>query len=710
MNKYKWFMELHEMELTMYKRSFHLFFLMAVFIMFAISHALHAGNNEISGRSSELPVKIPMPTEWKEIPYRGITNLLSIDDIQSCIKSGNDNGLILDFSGMRNLLDGTVLDASVNISGRAYLGPYPFESDEVTYTYKRFKMEIAIEKGYAILPVGGFLLPLRNSEGWTNAGQLVIRLDLYLSSSNNTRALGLYDTFIHFKKEIGPAGIRFVKQPTIIEGPLVNLSMSDDPVTLVISFKTDQPVLASVVLNDGRTFTGPPSARKHEITLTGLEAAKNYEYYVQYEDIKTKTFSFRTAPAAGESEVLIAYAGDSREGVEGGAANLMGVNANALERCANQAFILGADIFTFGGDLVSGNTTSVEDFRSQLNAWKQTMAGFWNHRPVYASMGNHECILKIFSNNNVPVFVMDRWPYETESVEAVFADEMVNPQNGPETADPRRPIYKENVYSFQYGPVKYIAFNNSYWIGREYGKPTAPVRTGGCPEGYLMKDQLQWIQKELQTAEQNPTVKYILLSAHEPIFPNGGHLQDGMWYNGDNNIKPYTYENGPGNLKAENEGIIEIRNRLLKMISENKKVAAVLGGDEHSYHKILIDRHVPIGVPALDDQDGTRKVCPEGGACSPFKDIKYPTWYLISGDAGAPYYSEGITPWNSYWKQYPGTYQNHDSMRGCYHYSSQENFFIFKANKEKISLTVYNPYGDIIDSIGNLMKVKENTK
>ena len=695
-------------EITMYKKSFPLLLMLFVSIFTALT--------TVGAGAAELPVKIPAPAEWKEIPYRGITNLLSIETIHSCIKSGNDRGLFLDFSAIRNLLDGTVLNSTDTVHGKVFLGPYPFEANEVTYAYKRFKMEIVFDEGNVVLPAAFFLAPLRNSEEWQNEGQLAVRLDLYLSSGSNTRALGLYDTFVRFKREVEPTGVKFVKQTSIIEGPLVNLGMSNDPSKMVISFKTDQPVMAAVVLNNGRAFSSTQPGRKHEITVTGLEAAKDYDYYVHYEGIKTKRFSFRTAPAAGEGEVVIAYAGDSREGIEGGTANLMGVNVNILERCANLAFMLGADVFTFGGDLVGGNTTSPGDFRAQLNAWKQAMSGFWNHRPVYTAIGNHESILKIYSSENGQTLVMDRWPYETESVEAVFADEMVNPANGPETSDPRRPTYKESVYSFQYGPVKFINFNNSYWIGREYGIPTAPTGTGGCPEGYVMEDQLQWIQKELEAGEKNSTVRYIILSAHEPFFPNGGHIQDGMWYSGDNNVRAYTFEQdqqgepGAGKMTAEKEGIIDVRNRLVKMISGNKKVAAVLGGDEHSYHKVLIDKHVPIGVPALDDKDGSGRVCREGGTCSPFKDIKYPTWYLVSGDAGAPYYSEGTTPWNTYWKQYPGAYPNHTSLRGCYHYSSQENFFIFKADKEKISLDVYNPYGEIIDSIADLMKVKENEK
>jgi hypothetical protein len=160
-------------------------------------------------------------------------------------------------------------------------------------------------------------------------------------------------------------------------------------------------------------------------------------------------------------------------------------------------------------------------------------------------------------------------------------------------------------------------------------------------------------------------------------------------------------------VEPEKKGIIEVRNQLVTMVAENRKVAAVLGSDEHSYHKILIDKNVPIGVPGMDDTEGNGRVCQEGRPCSPLKNLKYPTWYLVSGGAGAPYYSEGKTPWNTYWKNFSGTDPNHTSMKGGYYYSSQENFFIIKADQDRISITVYNPYGEIIDNIENLMKVKE---
>jgi hypothetical protein len=133
----------------------------------------------------------------------------------------------------------------------------------------------------------------------------------------------------------------------------------------------------------------------------------------------------------------------------------------------------------------------------------------------------------------------------------------------------------------------------------------------------------------------------------------------------------------------------------------------VLGSDEHSYHKILIDKNVPVGIPGTDDKNGDGKICQTGETCSPLKNLKYPTWYLTCGGAGAPYYAEDPVPWNTYWKNFNGTLPRHTSRRGCYYYSSQENVFVFSADQDKISVTVHNLYGEVIDRIDDLMKVKE---
>ncbi|KPJ74363.1 hypothetical protein AMJ52_00790 [candidate division TA06 bacterium DG_78] len=637
---------------------------------------------------TNLPVKDPRNESYPEMQYSGVRNLLSIEQIHSCMKTGSADGLIFDMTGITNLLDGSEIDPS-RVYGFIYSGPYPFESHEVQYAYHRFRLGSKIENGKGALLIDYLLQPGLNSEEWIDRGTVIARLELYCETDTCDRNLGIYDTYVSFKKE----DTMYIRTPSIIEGPFVNMVTSDDPQVIVISFQTDVAVIARVVLNDKAVFVEKQPTTKHEISITGLHPDKHYEYCVQIGENKTKSYTFKSAPLPGKGKICFAYVGDTREGHGGIGRTFMGINRTILDKIANLIYLKGTDFFLVGGDLINGYTTIKDDFINQLYFWKQTLAGFWHMRPVYTGMGNHEALLRVFDDGTPYGISLDRWPYETESAEAVFAQEFVHPRNGPRVSDKRRPTYTENVYSFQYGPVKVIAFNNNYWVSYQSGK------FGGAPEGYIMDDQLSWIIQELEKAEKNPTIKYIVLFAQEPVFPNSVHYDDAMWYDGNNNIRAYTYIMEKRTLVAENKGIIDIRNDLVRAVSHCKKVAAVLGADEHSYSKIMINNTVPIGVPKTDDTNSNGKLGDTGETYSNLSDLQYPTWYFSAGDAGAPYYAEVETPWNRHWK-----IQNDTEH---YLFSSQDHILIFTADEQKISLTVYNPYGEIIDGIENLMTIKE---
>jgi len=665
-----------------------------------------------SSEKTILPVKDPSAFGYRELQegqatvrVRGIRNLFSIDELQQMIKGGSSNGLVLDLTGHKKLLDGRVIDP-LNIYGRIYTAPYPFEGKEVKYTYKRFRLSSKIKNGKGIIPLKYYFKTWLNSEDWINGGQVVIRINLKLKTDSEDVQLGIYDTFVRFKK----TGDKFYKELSLTEGPLINLVSSDHPDYIVISFKTSEPSDGFVKLKDGKTFGSDIKLIRHEIKVSGLKPDHEYKFNLIFSGIKSKVYNFKTAPRKGEGEIVFAYSGDCREGAGGGDRTLMGMNYFTMERIANQAYLKKSNFIILGGDLVNGRTASIDDFKTQLYIWKQSLSGFWHHSPVYTCIGNHEALLKFFVNKKSELIMLDRWPYNTQSVEAVFAKELVQPQNAPDTSDKNRPSYSENVYSFTYGQVKIIVFNNNYWISKTRGTTwKIPERFGGCPEGYIFDDQMQWIEKELNSAESDPDIKYIILFAQEPVFPNGGHIGDSMWYDGDNGSRAFTYNPETGKIKKEKKGIIEVRNRFVRMISKNKKVAAVLGSDEHAFHKVLIDKNVPIGNLKKDIPIYKNGKFEKLKSISPLSDLKYPVWYLVSGGGGAPYYSAQESPWNKFWKENPKFYpqSKHTSKKGCFYYSSQENFMLFKADNKKISVTIYNPYGEMIDKIDDLMAVKK---
>jgi 3',5'-cyclic AMP phosphodiesterase CpdA len=431
-------------------------------------------------------------------------------------------------------------------------------------------------------------------------------------------------------------------------------------------------------------WPGGEPTRRHEVTVTGLEPGGRYRYRVRCrppegeETTVTSAYAFRAAPPAGQGPVTFAFAADSREGYGGNVQRYMGCNLASLERIAIDAYRRGAQLLLFGGDLVNGDTSDRSDFRLQLRGWKQACEGFWRTRPVYPAMGNHERLVNAYRDDSGALVLLDRWPYATESAEAVFAQEFHNPTNGPAPTDPRRPPYRENVYSFTFGPVRFIVFNNNYWWSLESCLP----RWGGSPEGYVLDDQLRWIEAELERASAADEIRFVVLFAQEPAFPCGGHLHDAMWWNGDDRIR--AYQRDGDEVVPAGPGIITVRNRLWRAVAACPKVAAVLAGDEHAYVRTLITGTTPVGDPEVDDTDGDGVL----DGASPVATFRYPTWQIISGNAGAPYYHREPTPW------------------AVETYSSQLGYCLFHAEGDRLSLTAWSLTGQQLDHVEDLLAVK----
>jgi hypothetical protein len=148
---------------------------------------------------TNLAVKDPRNESYPELQYSGVRNLLSIDQIHSCIKNGSADGLIFDMTGITNLLDGSEIDP-VRVYGYIYSGPYPFESHEVQYTYHRFRLGSKIENGKGTLFIDYLLQPGLNSEDWIDRGTVIVRLELYYETDTCDRNLGTYDTYVSFMR------------------------------------------------------------------------------------------------------------------------------------------------------------------------------------------------------------------------------------------------------------------------------------------------------------------------------------------------------------------------------------------------------------------------------------------------------------------------------------------------------------------------------
>ena len=349
----------------------------------------------------------------------------------------------------------------------------------------------------------------------------------------------------------------------------------------------------------------------------------------------------------------------------------------------------------------SAITYRYEDRRVVLHFFKQSTDGVSGFMPFFAVPGNHEALMRTWSDNTTKYGLsFDRWPYETHSAEAVFADEFVNPSNGPQ---PRSgfPPYSETVYSFQYGCVRFIGFNTNYWMEGDTPKDGSLINQktklyGGCPEGYVMTEQLKWIEANIKAAEADETVQHIVLFAHEPMFPNGKHTADAMWYHGDNDSRAYVFTDGK--VVPEPLGVIEVRNTLARLISRSEKVACVVNSDEHALYRTLISSEVPAGSEA-DINPDTGRIDWRTKRVSPILGLQRPTWYLVSGGAGAPYSAELASPWNTYWKK--------QTPNVGYHYTPQENILVFEVKDGRVSLLAFNAFGERIDRVKDLTAVRK---
>jgi hypothetical protein len=547
---------------------------------------------------------------------------------------GTDTGLSFDFN-------------KKDFNGVLYYGFVPFgDSRHPQPVY--FKSSAAIKKGKTHIDIKKRMSGKYDMIDWGKTGKGTLGYRVVTEKGKI-----IYDGRISFKGK-GP----FEIDCSITEGPLVNMVT---PEGAVISFITNYKVKAKVKAA-GKTFFDNDSNKRHEIALTGLKPGTEYNYQVIYEN-NSQTFSFRTAPKPGtRSSFVFAYASDCRTGKGGGERDLYGVNSYIMKKIMALSSFKQAAFIQFTGDLINGYLRNKDETLLQYANWKRVVEPFAHYMPVYAAMGNHEAFIYEFADSNSVKYQIDRFPFATESAESVFGQCFVNPMNGPQSEDgsqydpdPDRqdfPSYKENVFYYTYDNIAVIALNSDYWYAPSLKRA---VFTSGNLHGYIMDIQLQWFKQVLEKLEKDDNIDHIFVTQHTPCFPNGGHVKDDMWYNGNNEPRPYIAG------KPVKKGIIERRDELLEaMVNKSAKVIAILTGDEHNYNKLKLT--------------GETNIYPEN---YPFKKIKLKrtVWQVNNGAAGAPYYAQETTPWTPY-------------VTG---FTTQNVVVFFHIDGKKVRLEVINP-------------------
>jgi hypothetical protein len=550
---------------------------------------------------------------------------------------GDKHGLHLQFS------------AKGLFNGKIVYGLIPYEQHSYPTAVLRFESKIESATGHAFLSIGKDLKDGFDHTGWQKRGFGVIGYRLIDST-------GL---IVHEgKMAFGRTKTGFELRPTVTRGPFVSDVTHNQA---IIWYETSEPVF-TMIKTDAAEDTFFSNSRKihHEVRLTNLEPGSEYWYTIGCDSANLR-FKFRTAVPPGWPKFRFSYASDSRSGYGGGERNIYGVNAQTMSRIGALSTFHGAAFVQFTGDLVDGYVSDPDELRLQLVNWMHAVEPYWHRLPFNVGMGNHESLG--WYSDSLKGIVADGFPYQTHAGEAVFAEMFVNPLNGPQSEDGSKydpdpykrgdfPSYQENVFHYTYGNTGMIVLNSDYWYAPLLHKTS---HIGGNLHGYIMDQQLQWLGQVLQRFEGDSLVKHVFVTVHTPLFPNGGHRSDCMWYNGDNTPRPWV------DGKPVEAGILERRDAILDVcVNKSSKVVAFLCGDEHNYNRMQVEDSTPRYPTDWD---------------KPRLKLRRPVWQIINGAAGAPFYAQQQLPWSS-------------AVQG---FTVQNALCFFDIDGEAVRLWVVNP-------------------
>jgi len=519
-----------------------------------------------------------------------------------------------------------------------------------------FKRTASIEKGKSEILVLKQLSGIYDMTGWKKSGKGTLGYRVL-----NSKGELMYDGIISFLYKEGSFHIA----PTITEGPFISKTTHN---STTIWYNTNLAVSSKVKV--GKNVFKTEKGTHHEVTIKDLEPNKKYKYTVNYGEL-SQNYEFKTALKPGSQESFtFAYASDSRAGAGGGERDLYGTNFYIMRKISALAMQKDVAFMQFTGDLINGYSIDKGNINLQYANWKRSIEPYGHWFPIIPAPGNHEaCGFSFVSKEGERKATVSGFPFETHSSSAIFAENFVNPTNGPVSEDganydPNKskidfPPYNETAFHYTYGNVAMIVLNSNYWYAPSVGKNS---KTGGNLHAYIMDNQLDWLKKTIDHFENDNNIDHIFLTHHTPAFPNGGHVGDDMWYNGNNDFRPSVAG------KKVKKGIIERRDEYLNtIINESSKVRAMLTGDEHNYNKVKITPKV--------------NIYPKEYAFKKLKR-KRTIWQINNGAAGAPYYAQDTRP--------PWT----NAVSG---FSTQNALVFITVKGRKVSVKVINP--DTLEAI-----------
>lgn len=491
-----------------------------------------------------------------------------------------------------------------------------------------------------------------------NGDDIIYTVELY---DPEMQAASYYESVFRIK----PSGSGFVRLPAVTEGPFVDC-VTDR--SAMVSFKTDMPVAASLSLG-GKTFSSGKTSDSHEIPITGLKSRELYPYTVHIDgggrSYSLPMFAFRTAPALGSDDKFrFVYMADCRVGSGVGHENFGPLNRKALENALIDANRYGAEFVLFGGDLVRGYTSSKDFMQQQYHQFKRITSMVGHFLPIYECMGNHEVYGDMYTaevDGKNHSLVVNRPGADSSS--ELFASQFVNPADSYPEPDgfkgKKGPSYRETVYSFDYGNSHFVVLNTDYWytLVRPFRSDLANdalIRFGGARDGYLLENQMKWLDRDLEAARKRGR-KHIFMVFHENVFPNASHVGDGMYW-GEKKDGKWV---GLNDKDLPMGDVADMRNRFLEIVGRHR-VLAMFCAHEHGYNRLLIDGELG--------------------------NVSNSLWQITSAGVGAPYALQVMDlPWS-----------------GRLTHNLDHNITVIDVDGDKVTFKAITSQGDILDEMDNM--------
>jgi hypothetical protein len=309
------------------------------------------------------------------------------------------------------------------------------------------------------------------------AGAQVVRL--VMDANGATNAVGNFNWI----RVLAPSALGILRGPylqQVTDLSAIVVWTARDPGTGLVRYSTaGGPTLSTPA--EARVFPGSETGlgsdfTQYEARLTGLAPATRYIYdvYMEGADVTPGQEAFSTAPRTGDGSVRFIAFGDS------------GVGSAAQNQLAGRMAADSFDLALHTGDVAYGNSNMVGGpSYTQYDNWLFGVYSAWmRSRPLYPSIGNHD---------------------DEIGFARAYRDVFVLPDEG---ASATYPDHAERYYSFDYGPVHFVALDTELAFLNS-------ARRGA---------QLAWLEADLAATNQPWRVVYFHRSPYSSGAEHGSEL------------------------------------------------------------------------------------------------------------------------------------------------------------------------------------------